>query len=138
MNIMFNQYNELTKLLFRNNKNAKKTNQYLMGLAHSIGMHPKKDAFSEKNMASKEHVTILKEKLAMIFWESIARENRAKIEDDLTEASTEDSISSFNVLGVTTAPKQPLKSTTSKPQRAQSISKIDIKEQVGSITKATS
>ena len=77
---MFNQYNELTRLLFRNNKNTKTTNQYLMGLAKSIGMNPKKDAFSEKNMGSKEHVVNLKEKLAMIFWESIARENRGIIQ----------------------------------------------------------
>ena len=98
---MFNQYNELNKLLFRNNKNLKTSNQYLMGLAKAIGMNPKKDVFSEKNMASREHITLLKEKLVMIFWESIARENRGKIEDDLkSEASTEDSLSSLNVLGV--------------------------------------
>ena len=43
----------------------------------------------------------MKEKLARTFWETIARENRSKVEDDMkSEVSTEDSLSSLNVLGV--------------------------------------
>lgn len=61
LNVMFNQYNELIKILFRNSKQAKIDNTYIMGLAKALGMNPRKDAFSVKNMASKEHVIKLKE-----------------------------------------------------------------------------
>ena len=58
LNIMFNQYNELNRILFKNNnnKNVKFGNQYIMGLTKALGMNLKKDALSEKNMESKEHI----------------------------------------------------------------------------------
>ena len=90
---MFNQYNELNKLLFKNQKGPKLNVQYAMGLARALGLNLRKDAFSEKNMLQKDHILFLKEKLVMNFWEVIARENKSiPLEEDLTEASTEDSM----------------------------------------------
>lgn len=48
----------------------------MFGLARAIGMNLKKDAFSDNNMKSREHLTYLKEKLIFCFWKKLNEENR--------------------------------------------------------------
>lgn len=47
-----------------------------MGLARALGMNLKKDAFSDNNMKSREHISMLKEKLIFCFWKKLYDENR--------------------------------------------------------------
>ena len=58
LNIFFNQYNEFIRLIFKNQKGPanSKTSGYMAGLAKALGMSLKKDAFSEQNLKSREHL----------------------------------------------------------------------------------
>ena len=79
INIFFNQYNEFIKLIFKNQKqssSAKFNVGYVMGLAKALGLNLKRDAFSEQNMKSRDHLNALKEKLIYLFWRKISEENK--------------------------------------------------------------
>jgi hypothetical protein len=47
-----------------------------MGLSKALGLNLKKDAFSEHNMKSRDHIASMKEKLIFSFWKRLAEENR--------------------------------------------------------------
>ena len=47
-----------------------------MGLSRALGMNLKRDAFSEQNLKSREHINILKEKLIFLFYRKIFDENK--------------------------------------------------------------
>lgn len=88
LNIFFNQYNEFIKIVLKNQKLQNPSNSnssgpvykfnynYAFGLARQLGMQLKKDAFSESNMKSREHVNTLKEKLIVCFWRKLNESNK--------------------------------------------------------------
>lgn len=47
-----------------------------MGLAKALGLNLKKDAFSEQNMKSRDHLGTIKEKLAFSVYKKIHDENK--------------------------------------------------------------
>ena len=49
---------------------------YAMGLAKALGLNLKKDAFSEQNMKSRDHLGSIKEKLAFSVYKKIHDENK--------------------------------------------------------------
>lgn len=49
---------------------------YAVGLAKALGMNLRKEAFSEQNMKSREHVNQLKERLIFSFWRKINEWNK--------------------------------------------------------------
>ena len=55
-----------------------------MGLARALGLNLRKDAFSEQNLKSREHLTSIKEKLIFAFWKKLNEENK-----DVTPAISE-------------------------------------------------
>jgi hypothetical protein len=64
-------------LIFKNNKSDTKLNtNYVFGLSKALGLNLKKEAFSMDNLSNREHLNMLKEKLAFQFWRKIADENR--------------------------------------------------------------
>lgn len=77
--MLFQQYNEFIKLIFKNQKQAtvqKINSYYCHGLARAIGMNLKKDAFSENNLKNRDQQMVLKEKLIFCFWKKIIDENK--------------------------------------------------------------
>ena len=57
-------------------KNGGINMMYVIGLAKAIGLNLKKDAFSEKNMKSRENLGMIKEKLAFCMFKKIHNENK--------------------------------------------------------------
>ena len=49
---------------------------YVMGLSRALGMNLRKDAFSDQNMKSREHINHLKEKLAFAMYKKLWDENK--------------------------------------------------------------
>ena len=47
-----------------------------MGLSRALGMNLKRDAFSEQNLKSRDHLNTLKEKLIFLFYRKIFDENK--------------------------------------------------------------
>ena len=47
-----------------------------MGLSRALGLNLKKDAFSEQNLKSRDHLNQLKEKLIFQFYKKIFDENK--------------------------------------------------------------
>lgn len=81
LNIFFNQYNEFVRLIFKNKTSVPQPGQkfnfvYALGLSRALGLNLKKDAFSEQNLKSRDHINQLKEKLIFIFYKKIFEENR--------------------------------------------------------------
>lgn len=67
------------KLIFKNQKlgqSVKFSQGYVLGLARTLGLNVKKDAFSDQNMKSRDHINQLKEKLAFAFWKKLHDENK--------------------------------------------------------------
>ena len=60
---------------------------YALGLAKVLGLNLKKDAFSEQNMKSREHINTLKEKLIFSFWKVLHSENREQERPQNNESS---------------------------------------------------
>ena len=87
LNVYFNQYNEFIKLMFKNKAPPKEQTNvtgknngfnvvYALGLAKALGLNLKKDAFSEQNMKSRDHLGSIKEKLAFAMYKKIHDENK--------------------------------------------------------------
>lgn len=75
INIFFNQYNEMIKIL-KNKGPTKLNTNYAMGLARALGLTLRRDAFSEQNLKSREHLNQIKEKMASCFYKKINEENK--------------------------------------------------------------
>lgn len=65
------------RLVFKNKSlTTQKFNaNYAMGLAKALGLNLKKDAFSEQNLKSREHLNQMKEKLIFCFYRRIYDQN---------------------------------------------------------------
>lgn len=78
INIYFNQYNEFVKVIFKSMKQGqpiKFSQGYIQGLARVLGLNVKRDAFSDQNMKSRDHINSLREKLAFGLWRKLHDEN---------------------------------------------------------------
>lgn len=87
-NVFSHQYNEFIRLVLKNQKLTTQSSTantgpvykfnytYAVGLAKALGMNLRKEAFSEQNMKSREHVNQLKEKLIFSFWRKINESNK--------------------------------------------------------------
>ncbi len=86
INVFLNQYNEFIKLVFKNQKVQAQTQQgnqpsrsnvgYILGLGKALGLNLKRDALSEQNMKSRDHINVLKEKLVFCLWKKLGEENK--------------------------------------------------------------
>ena len=57
-----------------------------MGLAKAMGMNLKKDAFSEQNLKTRDHILMIKEKLAYAFYKKLNDQNRwVNVEDEASK-----------------------------------------------------
>jgi len=85
LNVFFHQYNEFIRLIFKQKPASTSQNAqlptkmnvtYIKGLAKAIGLEFKRDAFSETNLKSREHLGMLKEKLILVFYNKLNESNK--------------------------------------------------------------
>ena len=71
LNVFAAQYNEFVRIMFKNQKASAQSQKfnvnYASGLAKCLGLKVAKDAFSEQNLKSRDHLTQLKERLSFCF-----------------------------------------------------------------------
>ena len=104
-----------------------------MGLAKAMGMNLKKDAFSEQNLKTRDHLLMIKEKLAYAFYKRLNDQNHwVNIQDDNTKDkdgnSSEDNIETGNSYDSTIASQGQNNTPKSKLGMKKSKDESDIVE----------
>ena len=103
-----------------------------MGLAKAMGMNLKKDAFSEQNLKTRDHILMIKEKLAYAFYKKLNDQNHwINYQDDTKDKdghSSEDNIETGNSYDSTVASKGENNTPKSKLGMKKSKDESDIEE----------